>query len=357
MCNKAKVSVVIPFYNPKKYFDRCIQSIRSQSYENLEIIIVNDGSTEEYSQIAQKWPSIDNRIRVINKENEGTSFARRDGYLSATGKYVTFVDNDDFLPHHSIETLVRIIEENEVDLVMGSIIRRLGIINRDQNYEKFPVNEVVKQPALFDDYYLGFFGCSLFAVNVWGRLYRRSIIDIAYNNTELFSSELPCMAGDEYFNLKLFPYLRSMYFTNEPVYYYRYGGTVDGYNRFFPEILKLSDMRLKLLDQYHYTQGYKPLFVEYINCFYYHAQQLIEFKQADRNGVIDYFRGEIENRELLPRLLDWFYSNGIEKEGLCFIANKDYDGMYEFAYNLMKKRCNSFRYRCKQLYKKVLTLF
>ena len=354
MGKKAKVSVVVPFYNQKRYFDGCIQSIRKQSYENIEIIIVNDGSTEDNSQIAQKWPSIDDRIKVINKENEGTAFARRDGYLNATGEYITFVDNDDKLPKNAIEKLVCVLEENNVDLVIGSVIRKLGVINISSKMGAFPINKVVTQPTLFNDYYLGFFGMNYFLVSMWGRLYRKSVIDRAFDDTELFSSEMPCMAGDEYFNLKLFPYLNSMFITDEPVYYYRYGGTVDGYNRFFPEVFFLSDIRLKLLDNYNYTKGYGPLFQEYINSFYYHAQQMIEFKQADKQGVLSFFEEELSRRALLPRMLSWFKENRINKKSVELIEAKDYDGMYDYAYGLMAKRCGSTLYKCKQLYKRIL---
>ena len=349
-----KVSVVIPLYNQEKYLDTCISSICNQSYKNLEIIIVNDGSTDNSPLKAKKWIEKDNRIHVIDKKNEGTSFARRDGYLRATGDFITFVDNDDSLPIDAIKTMVHIIEEKNVDLLLGNIIRKLGIVKTVQHYGSFPVNEVVNQPELFDKYYIAFYGDSCFLVSMWGRLYRKSVIDEAYKKTELFSPELRCMAGDEYFNMKLFPFLRSMYKTDLPVYYYRYGGTVDGYNRFFPEVFKLSDMRLPLLDSYGYSQGYGSLFDEYVNCFYYHAQQLMEFKQTDRQGVISFFKEELNNRELLPRLLEWYDKNDIENEGMKLIKERDFDGMYEYAFRLMRIRTKSILYKSKQLYKKLL---
>ena len=190
---------------------------------------------------------------------------------------------------------------------------------------------------------------------MWGRLYRKSVIDLAYRNTELFSPDFRCMAGDEYFNMKLFPFLRSMYKTSETVYCYRYGGTVNSYNRFFPEVFRLSDVRLKLLDDYNYSCGYDPLFEEYVNCFFYQAQQLIEFKQTDKAGVIAYFKDELNKRELLPRLKSWYKRKGSNDIGIDLINNCDYEGMYDYAYNLVKKRRSSIVYRCKRLYLNVLT--
>jgi len=352
--DKPKVSIIVPLYNQEKYLDACLRSICNQTYDNIEVIIVNDGSTDRSPIKAQKWVKNDRRIRLINKKNEGTSFARRDGYLNATGEYLTFVDNDDLLPVDAIEKQVDIIEEKNVDLVIGTIIRKLGLIKLLQHYGSFPVNEVVCQPELFNRYYLGFCGVNCFLVTMWGRLYRKSVIDVAYSKTELFSPDLPCMAGDEYFNMKLFPFLQSMYKTDQPVYIYRYGGTVDGYNRFFPEVFRLSDIRLKLLDDYNYSQGYEPLFDEYVNCFYYQAQQLMEFKQTDKAGVIEYFKEELSKRELLPRLFDWYKENGNQDQGVTFMANKNYEGMYSYAHDLMKKRCGSISYQLKQIYKNLL---
>ena len=112
-----KVSVIVPLYNQKRYLEPCIRSITNQSYKNLEIIIVNDGSTDDSLVRANKLAEGDRRIIVCDKQNEGTSFARRDGYLLSTGDYITFVDNDDLLPIRSIEIMVHLMEEKNLLLV------------------------------------------------------------------------------------------------------------------------------------------------------------------------------------------------------------------------------------------------
>lgn len=256
-----KVSIIIPLYNQERYFRSCILSVLNQSYRDIEIIVVDDGSTDKSSIIAEEFASKDNRVKVIHKNNEGTSYARRDGYLAANGTYVAFMDNDDLMPKDAIAILVKEIESNNVDLVYGSVIRKLGFFTkRPREYNpSFPCGKVIRQPQLFDDYYIGFFGISCLSVSIWGKLYRKAIVDQAYQETELFSPHMPCMAGDEYFNLKVFPYLHSMYKTEKVVYFYRLGGTVDHYNRFFPEVFFLSDTRLRILDNSNYEKAYRPL--------------------------------------------------------------------------------------------------
>ena len=197
--DKPKVSIIVPLYNQERYLSACINSIQTQTYENIEIIIVNDGSKDKSLLIANQLASNDSRIRIINKENEGTSFARRDGYLASRGDYIAFMDDDDLMPKNAIEIMLNELEKNDVDIVWGEVAKKLGFIIKKPNPEKssFPYGRVIRQPELFNDYYIGFFGISCLPVNIWGRLYRKSLIDKAFQETELFSSNMPCMAGDE----------------------------------------------------------------------------------------------------------------------------------------------------------------
>ena len=345
MNQSSLVSIIVPVYNQKYYLDACLKSIANQTYRNIEVIIVNDGSTDDTPTRAQKWVTRDPRFKMINKKNEGTSFARRDGYISATGDYLTFVDNDDLMPRNAIETMVNYVEEYDVDMVIGAIIRKLGPIYKKQVFGSFPINEVVRTPRLFDDYYVGFFDNTVFPINIWGRIYRKSVVDKAFQETELFSPEMPCMAGDEYFNVKLFPYLTSMYRTDKPVYYYRYGGTVDHYNRFFPEIFVLSEKRLKLLDELGYDRGYRYLFEEYVNCVYYHASQMMYFNQTDREGILTFFKQDIGSRNFTSRLIDFYKDKDVQDKGTQLLISNDYEGMYNHAVDVEKQIFGSARYK------------
>ena len=106
MNNRIKVSVIVPVYNVEKYIRRCLDSIISQTYKNLEIIIVDDGSTDNSGKICDKYALEDTRIQVIHKENEGIVSARKVGILRATGEYTTIVDSDDWVESRAYEFLV-----------------------------------------------------------------------------------------------------------------------------------------------------------------------------------------------------------------------------------------------------------
>ena len=91
------ISVIVPVYNVEEYLDRCIESIVNQTYKNLEILLIDDGSTDNSYNICDKWAKKDNRIKVVHKENGGVSSARNVGLDVATGDYIGFVDSDDYI--------------------------------------------------------------------------------------------------------------------------------------------------------------------------------------------------------------------------------------------------------------------
>lgn len=101
-----KVSIVIPVYNTASYLSKCIESVINQTYKNLEIILVDDGSTDDSSKICDKYGEEDKRIKVIHQKNSGVSVARNNGIKAASGKYITFVDSDDIVDEYYIEYLL-----------------------------------------------------------------------------------------------------------------------------------------------------------------------------------------------------------------------------------------------------------
>lgn len=343
-----KVSVIVPLYNQKRYLVSCIRSICNQTYNNLEIIIVNDGSTDDSPAIAKELAKKDHRIVVFDKQNEGVAYARRDGLIKATGDFITFVDNDDLLPRCAIRTMVRYMQKENVDLVIGRYKRFLGVVKWNNPLPSFPLHKVVSQPELFEEYYGSFFGKGAFPNNVWGRLYRKSAIDRALQRTELYSPDIRCMADDLYMNMKLFPHLKSMYMIEDIVYFYRYGGTVDHYNKNYTEVLTISDQRFKLLEQQGLRKYYGSLFIEYVNMLYYHAEQMIEFQHEERAGVIDYFRNELSSREIVPHLIQYYEENKTNDAGVRYLMEKDYDGMFNHANSLLYQRLNRPAYKAKR---------
>ncbi len=112
----AKISVIVPVYNVESYIGKCLDSIINQTYKNLEIILVDDGSTDNSPEICDKYAAGDERIIVIHKENDGVSSARNEGIRIATGDFIGFVDGDDFIESDMYETLVSMITSDDIDI-------------------------------------------------------------------------------------------------------------------------------------------------------------------------------------------------------------------------------------------------
>ena len=117
MENQALVSVIIPVYNVEKYLRECVDSVIGQTYKNLEIILVNDGSTDSSGKICDEYVDKDERVTVIHKKNEGPSKTRNAGLKNASGEYIYFLDSDDYIVDNAIENLVMTAESNQADLV------------------------------------------------------------------------------------------------------------------------------------------------------------------------------------------------------------------------------------------------
>ena len=111
------VSVIVPIYNVEEFLDRCIRSIVSQTYKNLEIILVDDGSFDHSPNICEKWAVRDNRIKVIHKKNAGAGMARNTGMDNATGEYICFVDSDDYIALDTVEKAYYLAKEKDADVV------------------------------------------------------------------------------------------------------------------------------------------------------------------------------------------------------------------------------------------------
>jgi glycosyltransferase involved in cell wall biosynthesis len=112
------VSIILPVYNVEKYLDECLESVTSQSYRNIEIICVDDGSTDKSSRMCDNWAKKDSRIKVIHKKNEGLNYARRDGFKYSNGKWICFVDSDDIIDNDYVKSLLQAALDTKTDMAL-----------------------------------------------------------------------------------------------------------------------------------------------------------------------------------------------------------------------------------------------
>lgn len=190
MQNESKISVIIPVYNVEMYLTKCIESVINQTYNNIEIILVDDGSTDKSGKICDYFSKRDSRIKVIHKENGGLSDARNVGLQNASGDYIAFVDSDDWLEEDMYECLYNLIYEYQADISMcaansvdvdGKIVGSGRFPDKGKNYENVKVyvdSEILKAHlSKTNDINAG----------VWNKLYRRNIVDgIEFPKSKLY---------------------------------------------------------------------------------------------------------------------------------------------------------------------------
>lgn len=141
-----KVSVVVPVYNTEKYLQRCIQSILGQTYERLELILIDDGSTDSSGTLCDAAAQKDSRVKVLHKENEGAGEARNYGINMAEGDYICFVDSDDYIAHRYIEIMLKTAERYDCGLVQCNFL-----FGGEQNYSFFKEENDEEKPLILNN--------------------------------------------------------------------------------------------------------------------------------------------------------------------------------------------------------------
>lgn len=213
---KDVITVIVPVYNSEEYLDSCISSIVSQTYKQLEIIIVDDGSTDHSREICNKWAEKDQRIRIIRQDNAGVSVARNNGILQSTGEYLAFVDSDDSLKSNSYEVLMCCAKREKVNMVIG----KWNIHDIDKMEDRTPeykvtgrvaARELKKQIVLENENYGGGFP--------WNRLIHYGAILKKVKQPLLFSEEL-FVYEDKYWIMQLCDYMEDVYLIDDIIYDY-----------------------------------------------------------------------------------------------------------------------------------------
>ena len=247
---KPTVSVIVPVFNGEKYLERCVDSILNQEYEDLELILVDDGSTDGTGEICRRYERQDPRVLLITKENSGVSDSRNLAIGQALGTYLQFVDSDDWLAPDATRLMVRRMEETGCDLVIadfyrvsGERVSHKGDIEEDgkMSLETF-ASYMMENPA---DFYYGV---------LWNKLYRREIVERHHLRMDRNIS----WCEDFMFNLEYMRHAETICALRTPVYYYvkRKGSLVN-------QGMNISRViRMKLMVFEYYNNFYKHVLDE-----------------------------------------------------------------------------------------------
>ena len=205
-----EISIIVPVYNVEKYLEECIDSIISQSYKDFELLLIDDGSTDNSLSICKKYEMIDRRISVIHQDNQGLSGARNTGLDHYTGSYVTFIDSDDKIHPDYLAALMKNIEENKADIVICGFKKLTKTVSETSLSECMEVIDGItacKRLYLEND-------PQKIAVSVWAKLYSSHLFeDIRFPLRKIHE--------DEFITYKLFYKAKRIIVTKNKLYFYR----------------------------------------------------------------------------------------------------------------------------------------
>lgn len=245
-CSDPKISVIVPVYNVREYVEICLNSIIRQTFKDIEIILIDDGSTDDSGYVCDQYATFDNRIKIIHKCNEGLSAARNEGILYSAAPYILFVDSDDWIEEDTCEKLYYAAIDNNADIVVFLYYKI------DSNGRITKIDTDLKEGLLSEEgalYFNTHVSCS-----AWVNLYKKELFNtIRFPNGKYYED-----LGTTH---KLIRVASRIFFFKENLYYYRANRTGSITNsketRNHPDkeemrILKLKDLKNWGYDDYYY---------------------------------------------------------------------------------------------------------
>lgn len=259
-----KVSIVVPVYNSERYINHCLDSIISQDFDNLDIIIIDDGSTDNSFAVCKDYKNRDCRVKLFKQQNKGVSAARNKGINEAIGEYIVFIDSDDYIESNFISSLLKLLINESVDLV----ITNYKIINTATGITEYNAKKESKLVSTYSFFYDYWKNYHLGYVNApWNKIFKMSIIK---DNNLRFPTDIS-MGEDGYFNVKYLHYCKNIYIYEEYLYNFRIHPTQSTkkiFKNHFYMMDKIFDnieielRRYKLLE----SESFKEIhYVEYLN--------------------------------------------------------------------------------------------
>ncbi len=244
--SSARVSVIVPVFRVEAFLRHCVDSLLAQTYGNVEILLVDDGSPDGSPAICDEYAANHSQIRVIHKENGGLSSARLAGFREARGEYILFIDSDDYVLPTMVEELVNAMEGQGADLAMCSYSTKLG--NVVSEHQLLYTSDVLEEEAITQNYILPLFGVSRGELNIPGflvlRMMKRKLIQESF-----FVSENTYYKEDHVFDLEYAVQVSRVAVVNKPLYVYCYNGASLS-NRYRPGKWKMYE------NLYRYYQHY-----------------------------------------------------------------------------------------------------
>lgn len=288
----------MPVYNGEKTIKRCVKSILKQSFSNIELIIVNDGSKDRTKEILEKLSRIDERIVVLNQCNNGVEIARYNGIKAASGDFLMFVDADDTLPKDACQDLISAQLETDADVVFGKMQRVFYRIIKQVKNDNVFNNLKISKKEFLDDFYISFFGVNIVPVNVCGKLYRKEL----FNDVVIFGLK---HGEDLCLNMDILPNAELICSIDKVVYNYYFGGMTTKYNQeLLCDATKAYEIKKNHLTKYNLKKSFIYTDIELVNFLITDIQQAFLYKSLSDIELLNLLKQKLSSESIINCLVN-----------------------------------------------------
>lgn len=327
------ISIIIPVYNVEECIGNCLDSIINQTYKNIEIILINDGSKDNSLQIIKEYEKKDKRIIVKDRENKGVLYTRVEGFKLAKGKYVTYIDSDDWVENNIIEVMYNKAIKYDADVVKcqfgeNDFINNNEIINGTSD-------QFIKKEQFEPDFYDKLFK-QMNIHNVWAQLFKRELLEESVDNIDTNIS----LGDDLELNLQLFKSINNILFIQNKLYHYRVNNNTSvtrtlsekNINKNIISVIDAYYNAYKIIDEYPIKDKTK-----------YKSSIIIKLIDEISKWQIDLI-GILDNKKETIKQLNWCYNENnkiLEIKKAINDMNVDINKMkYKIFYTKIDKNIN-----------------
>lgn len=246
-----KISIIIPVFNGENYIEKCLKTVINQTLRDIEIIIINDGSTDESIKVINKYKDMDNRIIVINQKNSGQSVARNNGIKRASGEYIGFVDADDWIRTDMYENMYKLAKENNADVVVCAHDKVFDKAENNITNVHNVKSEIINlNGENYEEYIMNYIRNFRHGNEVWNRIFKLDVLrkgDVVFDVH--YKQGIPEIGEDMVFNIKAALSSKIIVSTSESYYYY-YMREGSAMNSSKPNLLYRMILMQKKMEEY-----------------------------------------------------------------------------------------------------------
>ncbi|MCI2255191.1 glycosyltransferase [Domibacillus sp. PGB-M46] len=335
-----EVSIVVPIFNAGQKLNKCIRSILNQSFKDIEVILVNDGSTDCSLSICNKYKNLDERIVIINEKNEGSIAARRKGIEASTSPYVMFVDADDWVHKDIVKLLYTETKSNDLDVSicnMYKVVGGLSFIKKENNKKYFLNSKVYVDSEILNELVVAYFHGHPFPSSLCAKLYKREVL----KTKGAFLEKITFLGDDLFYNLEIFLKSKRVKLINQPLYFYRAGGFTSKYMpNLFSDMVNGYQIQREIIDNYYkdsrerHCNGISIMLLNtFKTCLFNLFNSSIRTEEKK-----DMLRGYVNNDILRKCIKNKGSLAYFPKEYLQAIENKNIDYLYDLGRAMHKKK-------------------